>query len=750
MKTILLLSLLVYSGKCDAQNYIDNYLSGTPTYTTIASSSNSVSLPRDLDFKPYTNELWVANRGGVNGSSMVIVYNAGQANQVTEYRKDTHSDHFMIYGSAIAFGDNGDWGSTGEIKNTNVPASTFMGPALWSSDTSVFARVFQNNWDPAKPLGSHLDMIHQSPFSMGIAHDSGNIYWVSDGHNGNLCKYDFGTDHSPGYDDHSNGKIWRYTDVPLTRQVNIPGHMVLDKGTGWLYIVDAGTKKLKRVNTKTGSISGTLSVPSTSVEALDGYWSVTGAQVQALDSFLTSQPSGVDVYNGRLIVSDYNTGDIHVYNIAGATPVKMGTIVTGQSGIMGVKIGTDGKIWFVNYTQNTVVRINAATVVNNDVAIEQITSPSINNAKADYYHPGFNQCAASVSPVVILKNYGANTLTTATITYQIDNGTPGTYAWAGNLATNASVSVALPSISSGDGSHKLIVTASNPNSTTDANPANNRKEGAFRSRTSVSNYPFRESFSSATFPPAGWAYIGHNVYNEMSHVPSVGSYGSNNGSIRMDHYSSYEDISGQRDYLILPRINLSSAPSGVGLGFAVAYAGFDPSSNDELAVMASTDCGNTWNQIFSKSGAALSTAPSTTVEYVPVDSEWRNEVIPLAAYAGQSNVMLMFVSTSNHGNNMFLDDINIASGLGVQQINADQVSIYPNPTSGKLNIELNNLPQSAQVSVFDVVGREIKTSNNAINASRIEIDLSDQPNGIYLIKVSAGGRNYQQKISVLK
>jgi len=749
MNKILLLPFLLCSGNCFAQNYIDNYLSGTPTYTTIASPAQGIGQPRDLDFKPNTNELWVANKGDANGSSMVIIFNAGQSNQSSQHRKDSHSSHFKINVTGIAFGTHGDWGSTNEIKNTAAPSSTFMGPALWSSDTSIFARVFQNNWLPDRPLGSHLDMLHQSPFAMGIAHDSGNRYWVSDGHNGNLCKYDFGADHSPGYDDHANGKIWRYTDVPLTRQVDVPGHMIKDMATGWLYIIDAGTKKLKRVNTSTGNITGTLTVPSTSAELLAGYWSVTGAQVQVLDSFLTSQPCGIDLYNGRLIVGDYNTGAIHVYNITGPSPVKMGTIATGQTGITGLKIGPDGRIWFVNYTSSTVVRINPATIPNNDASIEQITAPLLNNAEADFYHTAFNQCSPTIAPVFTLKNTGANTLSAATIIYWIDNGAPTTYSWSGSLAPGLTASVTLPSLLVGDGRHKLTITSSMPNGNPDSNPANDRKEGAFRTRFPVVGFPFAEHFTSPTFPPTGWSYVHYNFNNQISHENSVGSYGANNGSLVMDNYSEVENIVGQKDYLMLPNINMTSASSAASLRFDLAYARYDNSSNDGLAVKVSTDCGSTWTQVFNQSGVNLSTAPASASAFFPSATQWKSESVPLSAYAGQAAMMLMFEFTSDHGNNLYLDNINVASTVGIEEITADQVSVFPNPTTGKLTITLRNISDPVTISVSDIVGRKIMDSEHSMNG-RHDIDLSGEANGTYFLTISTANKSYQEKVIVMK
>jgi hypothetical protein len=238
------------------QAIIDRYLTDALTYTDIVISSDQVDNPRDLDFKPHTNELWVMLRGGNNGGSFVIVHNAGLPGQTDEYRKDSHSGHFMTQASAMAFSPNGEFAAVNEIQNTAGPTSTFMGPALWDADLNIFATVFQSDWEAGRPLGSHIDMLHQSPFAMGIAADSAKVYWVMDGHNGNICRYDFVQDHGPGYDYHGAGKIWRYIDVEVERVANIPSHMVLDRTNGWLYFIDGGNKQIKRMNVWSGEETG--------------------------------------------------------------------------------------------------------------------------------------------------------------------------------------------------------------------------------------------------------------------------------------------------------------------------------------------------------------------------------------------------------------------------------------------------------------------------------------------------------------
>ena len=554
MKTTTTLALLLCTGICThAQSYIDRYLTDPLTYTTVVNGSNQVVNPRDLDFKPNTNELWVMMRGnGNNGGDFVIVHNAGLPNQTSEYRKDSHSSHFMTNASAMAFSDIGEWAAVSEIQNTAGGNSTFMGPALWLGDLNIFATVFQSAWVSGKPLGSHIDMLHQSPYAMGIAWDTDKAYWVMDGHNGNIARYDFVQDHGPGYDDHSAGGIKRYTDVTVTRVPNVPSHMVMDHANNWLYFIDGGAKKIKRMNTTTGTIVGNLTVPGTATETLmAGYKNVTGATVETIDTWTGSaRPCGIDYADGRLIVSDNFNGDIKVYDVTG-TPTLLGTIATGQSTMMGVKIGTDGSIWFVNNYEGQVVRINAAPVAN-DAAITAIASPATVSAKPDFFSNAYDVCSGSVAPSVTLTNAGSNTLTSVVIDADID-GVSASFTWTGSLGVGNSTNVVLPVATIGTGSHLLTVTTGSTNGTSDPNPMNDRKEGSFRSIDAPLSVPFVETFGGSTFPPTDWNYVHFNPNDFISHNTTTGGFGLSTGCAKMDNYSGSMNITGQEDYLMLPR-----------------------------------------------------------------------------------------------------------------------------------------------------------------------------------------------------
>jgi hypothetical protein len=85
-----------------------------------------------------------------------------------------------------------------------------------------------------------------------------------------------------------------------------------------------------------------------------------------------------------------------------------------------------------------------------------------------------NLCDDEITPTLRVKNEGNITLTSATITYQLDNTAETTITWTGSLAINETEDIALPPIAvSSVGDHSFLATVSNPNGNTDEGTSNN-------------------------------------------------------------------------------------------------------------------------------------------------------------------------------------------------------------------------------------------------------------------------------------
>ena len=83
-------------------------------------------------------------------------------------------------------------------------------------------------------------------------------------------------------------------------------------------------------------------------------------------------------------------------------------------------------------------------------------------------------CADNYQPSVSLMNVGTTTLTSAQISYQIDNGTAQQYNWSGSLNQWQTQTITLPTVQLAAGAHTFSATVSNPNQALDENATNNQ------------------------------------------------------------------------------------------------------------------------------------------------------------------------------------------------------------------------------------------------------------------------------------
>ncbi|HMQ76603.1 MAG TPA: hypothetical protein PKE21_11255 [Flavobacteriales bacterium] len=342
-------------------NILDQYLVGLPVVEAIADSDQDLLVPRDLDFHPdlSRNELWVINKDTEqSGGSTVKFTNVGQPGMTWLMQEDPNNWHFMSLPTGIAFADNDNFATSPGIFDANQNGGDpFTGPSLWSSDPAIYAQGIFG------PLGSHLDMLHVNPNSQGIAHEQWNRFWVVDGYNGDIVMNDFREDHGPGNNYHGDAIIRRYSDFTITRDPNehVVSHCVLDKTSGWLYVVDHGGQRVLRMDIRSGAVSG----PATfgPWENYVEYSTVSGYTWEVIVSSGLVQPAGIDVVGDRMVVSDHASGELIIYDISSPPAVELGRVPTGAPGLMGVKLGPDGRIWAVNATAHALLRVSPENMV---------------------------------------------------------------------------------------------------------------------------------------------------------------------------------------------------------------------------------------------------------------------------------------------------------------------------------------------------------------------------------------------------
>lgn len=230
-------------------------------------------------------------------------------------------------------------------------------------------------------------------------------------------------------------------------------------------------------------ITGSISAPSilTSIE-------VNPSDANEIWITFGGWSSGNHVYHTT-------NGGTNWTNITGSLPNLPCNIVKyDPSGSGGIYVGTDIGVYYRDNTTGVWVSYNnnLPNVIVNDLEINYANNviragtfgrgvwTSSVYAIQDYdigvsaiIEPLDSYCnQSSFDPIVTITNYGAQTITSADISYDIDGVAPQIYSWTGSLAQGQSEDVTLPTMSTTSGSHTFNAATSSPNGVGDQESLN--------------------------------------------------------------------------------------------------------------------------------------------------------------------------------------------------------------------------------------------------------------------------------------
>jgi hypothetical protein len=265
-------------------------------------------------------------------------------------KEDGNSWHFMRRPAAIAWGDGALFASCGESYTDNLESdpTPYAGPVLWSSDPSIFGVT-----PTAAQNGTHLDMLHESPYCMGIAHEAANIYWAVNGDAGSLDRYDFHAPHQIGGADHSDGEVYRYITGQLLRVPEVPSHAVYDAKRKLVYVADTGHGRIISVDPSTATDGGAITV----YEELQGSGAKDGATVvELVPPGVLEKPSGLALQGDKLLLTDNATSRIYSFDMTGKQQSVLDTGLPAGS-LAGITVGPDERVYFTDLLTGSVRRI---------------------------------------------------------------------------------------------------------------------------------------------------------------------------------------------------------------------------------------------------------------------------------------------------------------------------------------------------------------------------------------------------------
>jgi len=447
------------------------------------------------------------------------------------------------------------------------------------------------------------------------------------------------------------------------------------------------------------TISGTCDDALTEADTI---FSQFGKDLSTINTSSFFTPAGAGDWKTELVdISDY----------AGSETVRISFIAVNAYG---------NNIYLDN--------INIISKDDEDIAISKVNRPSRVS------------CASDQQLEVVIQNAGIVPVGYFELQYTIDGGDIQTTEWQSTdslrLSEEAVVTADLSGLAVGD--HEIEIYALNPNGVEEPNTNNNYAVHTFEINDNEDIVPIKESFEN--FSSSSWVI--NNPDNDKTWELTT----TTRDNSLMLNGSTYTS-GNQEDWLVSPTLDFRNIQTA-SLNFNVAYANGSQAS-DGLNVYISTDCGQSFNDlVYQKFGDELATAGQTDDFFPEADSLWRNEEIDLAYLVGQPDVRIAFVSTNNNGNNIYLDDIQ------VYVTDHDDIvanTMYPNPSQGKpvnLTFDLDE-KETISILVYDRTGRLIlqQDQENTLNQT-YTLDLNDEPEGIYLVKVAGQSFSFVKRLMV--
>jgi hypothetical protein len=122
-----------------------------------------------------------------------------------------------------------------------------------------------------------------------------------------------------------------------------------------------------------------------------------------------------------------------------------------------------------------------------------------------------------------------------------------------------------------------------------------------------------------------------------------------------------------------------------------------------------------------------------------------NDFSPSTAGIGPHTITYMYTD-ANNCSNMASDVLTVDVCSGIQTLDAELVSIYPNPSNGLVVVKTPLL--NAQVSVFDINGKKVLTQTTS--SFETSLDLSHLANGVYQLNIVSENSSINHKVMINK
>ena len=116
-----------------------------------------------------------------------------------------------------------------------------------------------------------------------------------------------------------------------------------------------------------------------------------------------------------------------------------------------------------------------------------------------------------------------------------------------------------------------------------------------------------------------------------------------------------------------------------------------------------------------------------------------------------NNLVVQFLTTNGYGNNLFIDNIQIAATpeVGINTVKNQKIMIYPNPTSGSVTVYSGQKVEDLTFTLFNAQGSMVYNHNIKSTPMLSEtLNFGNLPKGVYLVKIAGNNTSEQHKLII--
>lgn len=235
-------------------------------------------------------------------------------------------------------------------------------------------------------------------------------------------------------------------------------------------------------------------------------------------------------------------------------------------------------------------------------------------------------------------------------------------------------------------------------------------------------------------------YVGVAAYNSSNQFVAALDYGSITNGLETNHYVSFNIDATISSPLTAGNYTLKAVystnsgaswtPITTGYGGCVTSVAFTVTGGSSTTYTINVNSANTSMGTVS-GGGTFTSGQQTTISATPKNGyrfvRWNDN--------NTQNPRTITVT----GNATYTAYFEATGTNAIDDVDATNVRLYPNPTSGMLTVDIEGLQK---VEVIDAVGRIIISQNNGTH-----VDMSRLNNGIYSVRITVDGKTIVKKVA---